>query len=322
MFKRKLQVEVSQRTALGLSVVVILVAASVAALTARAFVGAGASNGMPLVIPYQGTLAENQQPVTGQRDMTFAIYDGPEGSGASKLWETTTARSVDVVDGVFSINLGANPDPQLSSSIFDHDGLFLEVVVDGTPLLPWQQVAPAPHAIRAAQAVDFVVSDHLQIGGSMDVGGTADVTGNLNVDGSTDLSGPTSVHSPVTFYSAPDVKVNSSGRSGGALVIGPGGTYEMRIDENEIESKGNLWLNRDSGDPVRMGGDLEVHGNLKVIGNYTKENCRWVSCSNPPAGSTRNCLCGGGEFQVGVTNYDQAGDGVDMERVTRIRCCH
>lgn len=151
MINRKVQMELSQRALLSLAGVVVLVAAAIAALTANAFATHSSTNAPARTIPYQGTLAENQQPVTRQETVTFELYDNP--ACQSAFW--TEQQDVDVVDGRFAVQLGvvsaferhAEDDP------FAKPELYLGVTVDNTSLSGCQKIVAAPRAIHADNGV-------------------------------------------------------------------------------------------------------------------------------------------------------------------------
>jgi hypothetical protein len=147
----------------GLCLVGTLFGGGFAAVSA--FTGApNNSNGLPIVLPYQGTLTESTAqggPVTGQRAMQFRLFDAD--TGGALLYESVS-RGVQVQDGKFSAVLGSNawpgtPGNQLDAGDLASSALWLEVIMDdpqgGAPIaFPRQRVAPAPQAIHASSAVN------------------------------------------------------------------------------------------------------------------------------------------------------------------------
>ena len=153
-------------------------------------------NGLPLVLPYQGTLSKAGAPFTGTQAMQFKLYSDTSGAA---FW-TSDPRDVDVVGGKFAVTLGdANDANKLEAQDFRHSELYVELVVDGTTLSPMQRIAPAPQAVTAAQAAgDFTIpgelrTDNATVNNALNVAGdvtlgdantdTTTITGNVSVSG-------------------------------------------------------------------------------------------------------------------------------------------
>ena len=153
--------------------VVVLVCALVLCVggvaVVQSYTGEAQENGLPMVLPYQGTLSKAGAPFTGVQAMRFKLYS--DASGAA-FW-TSDPRNVDVVGGKFAVTLGdANDANKLEAQDFRHAELYVELVVDGTTLSPKQRVAPAPQAISAAQAAgDFTIPGELNVLGDVVVEG-------------------------------------------------------------------------------------------------------------------------------------------------------
>ena len=115
----------------------------------QSYTGEAQENGLPMVLPYQGTLSKAGAPFTGTQAMQFKLYSDTSGAA---FW-TSDSRNVEVVGGKFAVTLGdANDANKLEAQDFRHSELYVELVVDGTTLSPKQRIAPAPQAITAAQA--------------------------------------------------------------------------------------------------------------------------------------------------------------------------
>jgi hypothetical protein len=84
---------------------------------------------------YQGRLTQSGAPANGNFDLTFALFD--QATGGSQVGATITQNDFPVVDGIFSLSLGF-------PGAFTGTQLYLQVTVEGTPLLPRQAVATAP----------------------------------------------------------------------------------------------------------------------------------------------------------------------------------
>ena len=135
----------------------------------QSYTGEAQENGLPMVLPYQGTLSKAGAPFTGTQAMQFKLYS--DASGAA-FW-TSDPRNVDVVGGKFAVTLGDSHDTdKLEAQDFRHSELYVELVVDGTTLSPKQRIAPAPQAITAAQAAgDFTIPGELNVSGDVVVEG-------------------------------------------------------------------------------------------------------------------------------------------------------
>lgn len=86
---------------------------------------------------YQGFLRQNGAPVSGDFDFTYSLYDAI--SDGNQVGVTVSIPSFPVVDGVFTQSL-AFP------GAFDGTQLWLEVTVNGVPVLPRQAVSTTPVA--------------------------------------------------------------------------------------------------------------------------------------------------------------------------------
>ena len=119
--------------------------------TVSAFSGGATTQGLPMVLPYQGTLAKDGMPVDGtQPNVIFKLHDSE--AGAVELW-SSDSRTLDVKDGKFAVTLGdAHDTRQLQESFFREPALYVSINIDGTELSPRQRIAPAPQAIAAARA--------------------------------------------------------------------------------------------------------------------------------------------------------------------------
>lgn len=86
---------------------------------------------------YQGYLRQNGAPANGAYNFTYALFDAA--SGGSQVGATVSVPSFPVVDGVFTESL-AFP------GAFNGTQLWLEVTVNGVPMLPRQAVSTTPVA--------------------------------------------------------------------------------------------------------------------------------------------------------------------------------
>ncbi len=128
------------------------------------------------VINYQGKLTQSDgTPVAdGTYNALFEIFDTPTpAQGQNPLWNSARDLTITVVNGVFSVELGAGiPFPE---GLFqDHDDLYLRITLEGEKMLPLQHLTAVPYALRASKA------DYALAAQSMDNG---TISGDLFVDG-------------------------------------------------------------------------------------------------------------------------------------------
>lgn len=121
--------------------------------------------GPPARVQYQGlALDASGAPPAGPVDVTLRLHTHPTAS--SEVW-TESHLDVPTQDGVFSLLLGslAPLDPELFAA---HDGLWLEVVIEGETLTPRQRIASAPYALQAGcnpgDMVDCFTGDPARLG--------------------------------------------------------------------------------------------------------------------------------------------------------------
>lgn len=112
---------------------------------------------------------------------------------------------------------------------------------------------------------------------------------------------------------APDVTVGA----GGGLQLGTGGTT-LRIDANEVDSTGRLYINEASKAGVTVGQNLQVRGNMQVDGGYLTYNGGgggFTVLSNERRVDTNYASCGSGRVVTAVSHYICDGD----QLCTRVR---
>lgn len=152
----------SARTWVMPAMAMLLVASGVWA----AFPGASTLEGLPVVVPYAGTVELNSAPINGTVTMSFALYD----TDGTELW-VSADQPVPVNAGHFSVILGTTT--AIPDRLFiDNDETYLGVTIDGVPLDERQALAPTPFAMRAAYAA---AADDFDVAAAL-TADTADVT--------------------------------------------------------------------------------------------------------------------------------------------------
>jgi len=101
---------------------------------------------VPDLVNYQGSLTDNtpqQNPINGALQMEFRIYGSQTGSDL--LWNESWS-VVQVVDGIFNVQLGSQGSPCPASVFSDNPALYLEIEVLGETLAPRQRLASVPYS--------------------------------------------------------------------------------------------------------------------------------------------------------------------------------
>lgn len=88
-------------------------------------------------ITYQGRLRQNGQLANGSFNINFGLYESP--SGGSPL-ATSGVLAVSVSQGVFTVEL------PFGTSLFNGSDRWLQLIVNGSPLMPRQKINPTPFA--------------------------------------------------------------------------------------------------------------------------------------------------------------------------------
>ena len=121
-------------------------------LTVLAIEGA---HGQASSFTYQGQLRQSGEPFTGMADLEFRLYD--QLSGGTQIGSTQSVADWPVEDGLFQVEL------DFGAPAFDGSDRYLEVTVDGAPLIPRQKVTATPYALLATGLASGSVG-----GGSID----------------------------------------------------------------------------------------------------------------------------------------------------------
>ncbi|MFC1501229.1 beta strand repeat-containing protein [Elusimicrobiota bacterium] len=109
-------------------------------------------------INYQGRLQEDEQLVTGSKEVEFRIYSIQ--TGGSHLW-SSGAQNVPFSRGLFNYFLGSNnPFPD---GLFNNSPLYLEIVVEGTVMLPREEIVAASYAISAGGVPSLAVAGTINV---------------------------------------------------------------------------------------------------------------------------------------------------------------
>ncbi len=87
---------------------------------------------------FQGVLEQSGMPLNGDANLVFKLFNSE--SGSNQVGSTITASAYPVLEGVFTIDL------DFAGVMFQDEIRWLQVEVDGTPLVPRIEILPAPVA--------------------------------------------------------------------------------------------------------------------------------------------------------------------------------
>jgi len=123
-----------------------------ATLTALTALTAGTARAeVPGTIAFAANLDEGGVPMNGAHDFDFELFlINPTSGVETSVWAESQG-AIPVVDGFVDLELGSIT-ALVGSIALDKVPLFLQVSVDGTPLLPRVKVTSAPYALRAGDA--------------------------------------------------------------------------------------------------------------------------------------------------------------------------
>ncbi len=273
--------------------------------------GNPATNDVPKLIPYRGTLEKDGVPFHGSIDMTFKLYDGADAT--EPVWQES--QSVNVFNGKFSVLLGITAgedgDDNLWNVITNADKLYMEVSVNtgsgDVTLGNRQRFLPVPYAAWTTASTDFHIGNNLYVANATQtktlgvdedasIGGNVSVSGSMSVDGNMQI-GSDATESMFTIYGQ-----ENDGSSVAAIRIEAGGRT-MLIDGNEIDvvpvngAPSRLYLNRGNENAVETGGDLRVGRDLDVVGDIRFDGLIFMGlnvkkCDYDGNGSSaKTCMC-------------------------------
>lgn len=163
---------------------------------------------------YQGQLKQQGQPFTGTVDLQFRLWN--DAVAGSEVAPPVSRGAVPVQRGVFTVELDFG-------SVFGIEQHWIEVIANGTPLLPRQPVTAAPMAV-------FALTGQPGPAGPAGPPGPQGATGPAGATGATGPAGPVGPQGPA----------GPEGPQGAAGATGPEGTTGQYA--NTVFSTGQLVL--------------------------------------------------------------------------------
>ena len=198
-----------------------------------------ATDAVPRLIPYHGTLDKDGTPVTGSISMIFRLYDASDPS--TPVWEETQ-EDVAIHRGRFSVLLGATgTQAALAKAITDADDLSMAVVLktatEEIPLANRKRFLPMPYALWTTASTDFHVGNNLTVGNGVSVGNGLTVGSGLAV-----------------------------GEAAGAQIVG-NSSIDGDLTVSQTLTAGSAQVTGDAG----VQGNLDVGGRLDIAGEAPVE---------------------------------------------------
>jgi hypothetical protein len=111
---------------------------------------------VPNEIRYSGRLKHLGNPVTGNTQMNFKIYESP--TGGTARWESGS-QSVNLLNGVFTYIIT----PDQSRIDWRRKDLWVQIVVDGRELFPREKITSQPYSFHSISAENLSSDNEIKI---------------------------------------------------------------------------------------------------------------------------------------------------------------
>ena len=283
--------------------------------------GDPSTDAVPRIVPYQGVLELNGQPVNavGEQAVSirFELFDGAEAE--APVYSQSLA--VEVYGGRFTAGIGPTDDSGIAIAdvIAGADDLHLGMTLlnqldnpeDDVTMANRQRILASPYAMWSTTATHFVVGNSLTVAGPTDLNGGVAVTGDASVSGDSTLNNVT-VNGLATLNGvnlAYEPWGSGGDGDGGAAIKNDNGEYQrlMIVGNNSAGGRRQVGL----WDDVTINNDLDVGGTLRA-GSFRHRNCTWRGNGLGWNDNTyHQVFCAAGEFMTGWRCY--ATDRLDGE---------
>jgi hypothetical protein len=212
------------------------------------------AEGVNRQIPFYGELVDNMgNPLDGEFNMTFTIYDAP--TGGNLLWDgeytSSNGNPVTVDDGEFRVLLGSGTGNEFGSELFVDDTHYLGIIVeDDDEMTPRERMGASPYAINADMLDGLHASNFLQQD-------TEIVTG---------LSNETSILTLTQQGGGDLMSLYNSGSVDPIFSVLNSGRAVAESFENLLDTENTFagFLNVMSGDASSFGGDVLLADGAKL----------------------------------------------------------
>ena len=299
-FARVFRPHLPRQVQIGL---VLALLCSLTAISARAQANANP----PTKLTYQGFLTDLNGVPLGKdnpvnKPVIFRIFDAL--TSGKILWSSQQTVTID--KGHFSVLLGEGSAVTSEPFTADLTGLFttnnpseryLEISVDGSPILPRQQFLPAPYAMLARKAIELAggsaVAGNLSVVGALSSSSDLAAGGNANVTSNLTVNGTLTVNNTATLNS---LTVPNGAAMGGKLTIS---------GNNVVEFGAGLTKQGDNG---KIGYQTFTSDSLDIVGAGPTFNSRkiklfaeggGVTVTGPLTVTSPNTISGYGTIPLG-----------------------
>lgn len=198
-----------------------------AALTVA--VVATAAPPVPDAIGHQGRLYNSDNtPVTGDRQMTFAIFETPNpGMGDAPIWSESQAVTFD--DGYYAAAMGATA-PLLDANgqkVLRRPALYLQISIDGEALRPLAKLNSVPYALVCDDATGDIHPTSVSIGDAPVINASGEWVGSpTNLVGP---QGPSGVVASVSAWGQGSNPTNVLGFLSPVATVSVDGTQDVLV---------------------------------------------------------------------------------------------
>ena len=183
---------------------------------------------------YQGQLRQSGEPFTGMADLEFRLYD--QFTGGSQIGSTQSVSEWPVEDGLFQVELN------FGATAFDGGDRFLEVTVDGAPLIPRQKITATPYALLASGLASGSVGSssvdptevQLRVVGTCPVG---EYIQEVNQDGSVICGVDEDSGGTLTQVDTGTGLTGGPITDTGTISVAPGGIGTAEIDISQVQAR-------------------------------------------------------------------------------------
>ncbi len=183
-------------------------------------------------LSFQGRLTDtNRNPITGETDMRFKLYDSGPGIGSGNiLWDSGTCTVDPDQDGIFSTGLGDECGDEITDDVFtENSNVWLQVEIDNgvtyEVLEPRQSIKTVPYALNSETLQGFPAS----------MSATENTVVVMNADGDIELGSlnPDLRSTNGTFtIEAQSLVLQTVSGSNGDIVLAPDGTGQVGVLSN------------------------------------------------------------------------------------------
>jgi cytoskeletal protein CcmA (bactofilin family) len=306
--------------------------------------------GIPQVIPYQGVLELNGQPVNRMGDQAMWIDFQIHETLNSQAYRYSQRIQVEVYQGRFTALIGPSGQNQAGQTVYLTDiissssQLYLGMILLGDNLESddddilmsnRQRLMSTPYAMWASGASQFTVQQDLNVGGTVRAS-QVQVNGQLSATG--DLNTSTNLNVQGNINGNGGLVLGGNASIGGAYLalgindgLGVGNRSGQRALVHETGDVLTLNYEEDFEGGVRVGSNLHVDGNLEVEGSlpnyqFVCQNTGWgnfSSCTTRPEATPPSCPPGYYFFGIAAHTQSDAGCGNSSSNRARVksRCC-